>query len=524
MPRAVYDPSRLSVSGAGVTDLFYPLGLAEIRSVRDRVLAGLSALLLPRTTRGDRQAEIIALLIPQFINEILSVYQAQALLRRAAEAGRIPEVREQNRVLYAFSQNMLPEITLGAQVLTGFPVPPAWRKLARWIRDRRRPGPIRWTGRGAVGTGVTTVALGDMIEEHARRCGEVVRFVRLEEWFPPLPSETPAYAGDIGGLKQDVLAESAEAFRAGGEVLEGLSLQYLSQWLDAVYPAIDRRIAHLLLCPKTLPRSLWRGTGGNLWGRLLSHACRLTGGQVTGHDHALGIAMFRTTHDSVIEHIGVDRFVMWSDGQVALGEVNRQGGYAFFPQPVTLVPLVSGTGEEEEPSSVNASRQGRRLLYVGTLYTEGRVVYNPMIPPSVLIDWEARMIAELTQRGWDVTVKPHPESMVLPPDAYRTLGATILTGRFEDVVSGYDVCLFCEGYSTPFYRAIEGKIPFAMADVGVHVWHPEALDALTARCPYVACTTDSDNRLQTDWDAVSAALEQAPLAVGDMRFSRMFLR
>lgn len=520
--------SELEVTRNGVSGLDWPVSLEEIRSVRDEFLRGVQNLLLPQILNASRQAELVSLLIPHFIGQLMVSYQAQALLRRDRLAWEQRGDNTHQGLHACFASGVVPRVHIAAELERGFPEVSVWRKGARSARDFFRTGRIRWGRPKTIRDEIVTVALGSLIEEHAELCGEKVRYVRIEEWFPKISANLFTNERIEAALLHEVMQLVDAAFAAGGEQIGDVAAQYLSEWLSVVSKVVSARVEHLSTYPQNVPSTLWRGTGGSFWARLLSHACQSNGGHVTGHDHALGIAMFRTAHDSVIEHICADRFMMWTEGQVKLGRKNAEHGYQLNVRPTELVHIIktaklpSDTATKTSFSN-QAGGVGRRLLYVGTVFSSHHIPFNPMQPAAVLIDWEARMIVEMSRRGWSVTVKPHPETTIRLPTGYRQLGADVIEGRFEDVVGNFDVCLFSEGYSTPFYRAIEGKIPFAMADVGVHEWHKEALEALRARCPYVKCVQDSSGRLQVDWDEVSKGLEAAGTTVGDDRFARMFL-
>jgi hypothetical protein len=55
---------------------------------------------------------------------------------------------------------------------------------------------------------------------------------------------------------------------------------------------------------------------------------------------------------------------------------------------------------------------------------------TPLIPDVVLVDWEARLVARLLAWGYEVMVKPHPESRVQSGRALSALGAQLIDGRF----------------------------------------------------------------------------------------------
>lgn len=517
---AVLDVEQMRLTPAGVDGFYWPIAREELLAFRDGFLENLCGA-LRQAPPSDRWGQAVALLLPHLLGEAMSLYRAHALVRRARVDRRSLILADASVLTSAvWLDKKTPQGRLAEHLQQGFPRPVFWRQLARAAQELTVSRTIPWRSLTRMPEGIVTIALGPTIERHAREIDEKVSFVRLEEWFPPLTaSDRSSLDPHRPGIWHDRLEAALEfGFSAANEALPESVRHHIVAWAASCVHSIDRQLTRLAARPDLLPAELWRGTGGSIWGRILSAGCRESGGQVTGHDHALGISFFRTASDSVVEHIACDRFMMWSEKQVEFGRRNLDPRFVIGSAP-QLEALPSNNAKPMTSTKQRGTRSGRKLLYVGTVYTDDRLTFTPLHPAPIMLDWEARLIAELCRSGYHVAIKPHPESVYAPPKALADLGATVIQGRAEDHFDNYDIILFGEAISTPFFNAVQTLQSIVVADVGLHKWQPDALDLLRRRCGFVQGTLDQDNRVFMDWDELRRALESAP-DLRDQSFAR----
>lgn len=508
---AILDVQQMRLSTAGVDGFYWPITREELLAFRDGFLENLCDA-LRQVPLSDRWGQAIALLLPHLLGEAMSLYRGHALSRRA---------RADQRALILASASVLtnaiwlgrkiPEGILAKQLQQGFPRPAAWRQFARASRELATIRAIPWRSLARGTDGIVTIALGPAIERHARETDERISFIRIEEWFPPLTSgDASSLDPQLPGAWRDLVeAALAFGFTAANEAVPESVRHHIVDWVTSCAYSIDCHLTRLAAQPHLLPAELWRGTGGNIWGRILSAACRQSGGRVTGHDHALGVSLFQTTHDSVVEHIACDRFMMWSEKQVELGRRNLDSRFRVGQAP-KLEALPGKVAMPATDPGNYSSGSGRRLLYVGTIYTDDRLTFTPLHPAPVMVDWEMRLIGELLSSGYQVDIKPHPESVFSPPSEITRCGAKVVEGRAEDHFSNYDILLFSECVSTPFFNAIQTRQPMVIADAGLHKWQPEASELLSRRCGFTGGQFGEDNRIAMDWDELRAQIDLAP--------------
>lgn len=517
--RAPLDVARMDIGPEGVADFVWPVAREEVSAVRDAFLADIVPFLRGEAGK-NRQADVIAVLLGTLLGEVLSIFRAQAAVRRLAGDGYAAEFPPQDRLYAALAAGAVPRLSGIAAMLTrGIARPPAWRRYGRILRRTLAPNLFAAPpARPDLSASIVTVAVGDMIQQHAAAIDEPVYFQRFEEWFAPLGAQDkPAF----GGVPRAAFLDSTmdivgRAFAAGHEPLLDHSARYLREWMLQVGGLTDRYLARLFAMPLQIPKRLWRGTGGNLFARLLSYACREMGGHVTGHDHAHGQGPWRTYSDTAVEIPGCDRFLVWTELQrtAALRNLRADLLVEATPPEIAVVPGVFRPAIPHAPAPKSA--RPRSVMYVGTLYEDDFVAFTPLDPACVLVDFEARLIAKLKGWGFEVLVKPHPESPIAAPAAYaERLGATIVTDRFEDCYQGADIILFGQPNATAFFNVLATSKPIVVADTGLRDWHPEARALLDQRCGVVIGRRSADNRIEMNWDALHSAIERAPGLMDD---------
>ena len=511
----------------GLRNYFWPLDRKEVIAVRDHFLKGGTAYL--RAQMGhERAAEVFALnLFAAFLVEVLSVYRAKAAVRRLSSHGRMIDAAPRSRLISAFQRGQTPESSRSIDLLRGLNPQPWWHRSLRVLKDRIPRDGIATRAMSAIDphSTIVTIASGEMIRQHASGIEEPVRFVRFIEWFGKLnQQDRPGFGGPAPvGLVEALLELSEAAFTAGNEKMDRPAAQYLRDWIEAAVTLADCHLTRLMAQPRLVPRRLWRGTGGHLYGRILSHACCELGGEVTGHDHAQGQGFSASAKDTIVEYPGCDRFMVWTETQRQMSLRNLRLDL-LLQEKVPDICVVPGQFRPKLPTSL--ARTGlktvRTIMYVGMLYSGETVHVTPLIPDVVLIDWEARLIGKLIDWGYEVLIKPHPElQMPMPRDYFEALGARILDDYFEDVYDQADLIILSQVNSTAFFGIIGTDYPVVIADTGMHKWQAEALEMLSGRCAMVVCKSGPDNRLQMDWDQLKLAIETAP-KLNDRSFYQSF--
>lgn len=503
--------------------------------MRDTALSGLASASRHDPRAGLSDPEILSVVFVQFLAEAMVLYQARALCRRLGELGHIPSAPPNDRVF--------------STVLAGVPPPadhPLLRKLAEGFPATRRPGPPAWMGRVVQesrlqglslsvllprdrGRDILAIDHSTLITHHARTFSGRVRPLNYREFFAePVAPGPSSRAGEplAGPLLDLALAAVDRGFRAGNESLPGFLARYLRDWLARATGLVRARLVSLLRRRSDLPLRLWTGSGANIWSRVLRHAVREAGGSVTGHDHGSGAGHIDGVAKTVADFESSDEFVTYTQTQVRLLEREMRSDLLTQAVPPRIRSV-------ESPRAVRLPRAWRRrprarggkksVLYPSTFYNGERMHFMVQIPDVVAVDWEARLFARLCEWGYDVVLKPHPDSVSPPPDVYtRDFGVRIRSEPFERVMGEADVILSISSLSTAFFNALLTDLPIVFVDFGLVSWLPEARAVFEKRCPVVHGWFDENRRAQVDWPELREAIERAP-SLKDDAFRQEFV-
>ena len=511
MQEAIYDINRLRIGPDGVEDFLWPFSRGEITAVRDTFLETAHPY-LQQEGRNDRQAHLVGAVAGSFLGEMLACFQSQALIRRSRALGREPVFSPHARLSHSLLAERLPKDRPTVNMLRrGLAPDTLWRKSGRFAKSMLRGEGLRKPPLAMLNVkhDIITVADGEMIRQHATAVGRV-DYVPLQEWFAPLSPEDKDTLDDsrrtrIIGTMIDAVDL---AFKAADEPMNNLTARHLRGWLEETVELAGRYVSRILSMPQRVPLNLWRGTGGLVWSRLLALVNRELGGTVTGHDHAHGTAIWKTFGDSVIELPFCDRFMVWTATQQALARRNLVPEVILPDAP----PDISVVPGRFKPKICGArtrgygTKKGRTVMYAGTLYVDDFVAFSPLRPAPVLVDWEARLIAHLKSWGYEVILKPHPESRNAAPKALLDLGATLFEERFEEVYHHADIALLGQQESTVFFGVIGTRMPIVLPVPSLEPWQDDMRGLAEKRCYFADTEVGDDGRLATDWEHLRRGL------------------
>jgi hypothetical protein len=450
-----------------------------------------------------------------FIAEFLSVAEASLLFTRTLAAGGsicVPQATDYWQPI-AFGRAPDPGC-LDAMLGSRIHQPKLWKAPFRFVRnlfvdDGIKRIPI---SRVDFAQDVVTISVGGLISKAARRTPQRVVYLPLGTWFGPV-AEPATLNADSMRLVEAWIDDCRDAMTAIGESLPGHLLDYLQHWLSRFLRIAQAHWEHLLKQPNLLPRQLWIGAGSRPLIRLLSHAVRSEGGRVTGHDHATGHGHIRSELKTLVDFWTCDTFVTFThEGRRTLAETARNDLILDGRVP-EIIPLPAqgrnSSGLEKRAVRSQPFRIGRHIMYVAGVYRLDRPVFMTRPFSLALLDWQARLLGNLRQSGYEVTLKAHPDSLFPPPSFFRT-SAHVEALRFEQVADRADLFLFDNPLSTTFGHALKLSKPVVLIDFGLAQFTERGRELLARRCAIVAGRTDANNRWMVDWDALHEAIRQAP--------------
>jgi hypothetical protein len=467
-----------------------------------------------------------SILLPAFVIEVLNLFQAHALVRRAGAVG-IKVAGTRASFIDALSQHspipQSPTLEMLTQGLNG--QNSRHHSARRAIGDLRRSWQLNGPSLAAIrplssAANVLTFQTNlPLIRSHARSTHSFVWYKHPERWFTSLKT-LPRIDRSSNGLESidNFLAAVGQGFKAGNEEITNSQIKHLQNWLTGSIALVSHRLEELRTNPNKLPHVLWTGNGTNLWSRMLRHAVRLEGGTVTGHDHGAGSSHLSADVASFTELESCDTFVTFTDAGAAALRQKLQPTRMMNGTIPNIIALDSKIAKrrmtlpidlEHKSRASHERRAIKTIMYPGSLYQGGfSTSFGLGLPDVVTLDWEARLFSKLNDWGFQVLHKPHPGSVSLPGALAESFGGRTLTDRFERVMGQADAfVLFPSLQSTVTPLLLASSKPTVYVDAGLFPLTEKAYELLSRRCAIVHGWIDGDNRIQAEWDELRSAIE-----------------
>jgi hypothetical protein len=516
------DVSRAEFDRDGVRDFVWPVAHSEVRAMRDTTFKELVAAARRAGIEPGEDGEVLSVVIGWYLNEAMIGYRAHALYRRLEAIGRRPIPVEGSRFLPAVAERKAPTWSPFLDVIRRGP-----KRSKRWywvpvgLRRTWRSVPSRglsWESLRPLDLSHDIVSIQQLpsVVRHAELVKEKVWRTNVGDWMRPIGAGHEAKSPKGGQLLDESLEAVRTGFAAGNEILPSFLEDFLRQWFVSGMGMTRAYLDEMARRPRRLPRRLWTGSGSPIWGRMLRHATRRVGGEVTGHDHAMGIGHLNYTVKMLTDFESCDVFVTFSEMQADSLRRTLRDDLLLSPKAPKIIALPENNHASERPIRLpQTTRDGctrplRTVMYPSSFYRGENVAYAVQLPDVVALDWEARLFAHLSSWGYQALHKPHPGSISLPSSqSIESVGGRLITERFEDVSDLADAFIFIDSQSTPFISVIKGGKPVVFVDLGLYEWMPEAHELLEKRCRIVKGWFDENNRVQVDWDVLRSAMNEA---------------
>ncbi len=520
----VLDLDRTELGSGGIKGFLWPISRHEVLSFRDTWVPDLVATIKAARASNEAGADAAMLLSHYLVMESMTLFQAQALVRRLA--GQRVVWPAGSRLWRALAEGRSPGESFLAERLRRGPARRAealeWiAPLARRFRARHCAN-LRFRAQCPRHGTVTTRFTDPLIRAHAAVQRDPVTHVHISRWFRSTGLDKGKFRSlKDGQLIQSIMASLESAFADQGNRIGACAKEYLQHYLATTVALTDSHLANLRSGIHRLPQELWTGSAGNIWDRALRLATREQGGVVTGHDHATGSGHIDNPWNYFLEFVAADCFVTDHEAKAAAAKEQALRAPLFDNH---LPDLQVVNCDFPKLISKPSDQHVRQVMYVSTLYGGESLHLLPLLADIVTLDWQVRLIAHLSDWGYATTHKPHPEGVVAPPAAIGTVkGYEQRSEPFEQIWQEADLLLFDYPSSTTFGFALRSDKPIVLIDSGQFDWLPAARKALHARCAVVTAEFDDENRIAVDWDALRTAIAEAPKRRCNTEFREHFL-
>ncbi len=358
---------------------------------------------------------------------------------------------------------------------------------------------------------------------HAKASKADVYYFTSYRWFKPVLQAdiSKAIEQQNPEIIDGLLQIASNAYKNANITFPEHSQNYIREILRLALALIKIHYTRLHQQPENLPKEIWTGTGGNIWDLMLRLAAREHGAKVTGHDHGAGLAHVDNPMMGFFEFWGCDAFKTFNQNQA--DELKKSAkNWTLLDDTMPDISGIEGQKIKTVKTytrHINASQKPKKIMVMTEIYDRDRGRPGPSCPDIIQADWQARIISNLKEWGYDVIMKLHPESPLLPPECFQTeMGAQLITQRIEEVLDHADVIIYDCVYTTSLRVAIETNIPFVLIDFYNHPWTGRGKELLEKRCGFVDGGFDDLGRRNADWNAIKNAIESAPEKANNHEF------
>ncbi len=378
---------------------------------------------------------------------------------------------------------------------------------------------------------IVSTGISPLIHLHTETTNKPIYLCPLYEWFYPLEKKerkristsqinselVHAYTNAVDKLFKDHDCTISTAAKQG-----------LYDWVTTMAGYIRVYAERVRKKPQHIPRQLWIGSSGILWNRLLAHEVRQSDGSVVGHDHAMGSNFSKNNYMSMVEMRDVDCFMTFSEPYANSLRASHRRLNPDKPCPALLYPNKNQSLKKKiskvKPKKINsASKPTKTILYIQPMMRGDLCGPSPLMPDLVAADWQVRLWSQLLKFGYQILVKPHPETKTnFNQSFFSDHGVKIIYEKFEDVYHQGDILLYDYTMTTTFGTGLLTDLPVTLIDFGYTELDEEYLQLLKKRCAIITGHYDKDNRAQVDWQLLKQGLTDS-LFLSDTSYTDLIL-
>ncbi len=537
------DIHKMDINNDGVKDFFWPVSHKECASFGNDIVKACSSLI---RNADDGDALIPYKLIAKYFTaEAVGIFQGDLLRERFKESGKEVSVPSSWRLWPPLLKKESPsEIPFLDNLRQGPAKPNYTKKILNLSRLKKLSRLFHFKKNGLTIDGlkikaVTAKHLSDTIIAtqrteticlHAQEEQKDVIFCRSHKWFKKIEDDElqASLSQNNEKLEKSILDAVSDLYEQNNIKLEPHAYRYLKRVLTEGAALLRIHYARLVNKPDKLPKHIWTGSGGNIWDMTLRLAVMAQNGTAEGHDHAMGQGVYALALTPFIEFWGADRFITFNQSQSDGLLANPANTWAIMDRTMADIANLEKRRNNDSiktyPKFNLANPDIKTIALMTTIYDRDRGRLTPVPADIVAVDWQARLISHLKSWGYNVILKRHPESPILPPPSFEAkLGAKIVAGKFEDMLDTVDMILFDYIYTTTFRTVLETNIPVAIADYYDILWSPHVKELIEKRCAIVNGCYDKFNRAQIDWNALKSGIKEAPSKANNHDFACVYL-
>lgn len=515
----------MDVSAEGIQDYYWPVSDQERTGFGFHLMQELSDIL---KAHSSDQALPYKFLATRLAAQTVAVFQGDLLAARTRNDGvniYVPE--DWGYWPYLLQSQTPPEPTMLSLLINGPHKINYSKKLFRLGALKKISKLLQFKKQGAQIDGLKIKPLTQavlqndiiatqrtaLVVEHAQTAEKDVVFCRSNRWFEAVTHEeleTSLMRNDPE-LEQKIIEMIEAGYRQCDIELPQHSREFITNFMRKGAAALRVHYERLLEKPQQLPREIWTGTTGVVWDTMLRVAAMQNGAVVTAHDHGSGWAYLTHKMRGFNELWGAQYFATFNQNH-ADEMAATQKIWPHFDQEMPKIISAQDPSAKKEIQHIKPAglREVKTIFLMIALYDNDRGRTGPGNTNNFLVDWQARLIKNLRDLGYEVVVKIHPETKIMPPEMFETqLGATVTKEPFTDLMHQADLVIFDCIYSTAFTDALATNLPILLIDFFGWPWTDNGLKLIEKRCKIFKAGYENC-RAMPDWNELAKAIKAAP--------------
>ena len=265
---------------------------------------------------------------------------------------------------------------------------------------------------------------------------------------------------------------------------------------------------------ENLPDELWLTSSASIFNRILSQKAKASKSRVIFHDHGCGSGWFSLKLQVPLQFDFGDEIRTFTNAQAKgiselqktvakdLKNPNRKTCRSISTSPFRLFSPPKYKGKP--------NNQLKKLMFVPSLYCGERYRLPQLQPDPIAADYQTRLLAFSEELGFEVLVKPHPESVIqFPIDVQGDVGARIVDGLFEECMNKADILVFDYPATTSVRSAFFTNLPIIFLDIGRIEILESAKLKLEQRVARLKASVSPSNTFQFSRQDLKYAIDEA---------------
>ena len=512
----------MDVDRNGVRDFHWPLSWAEQHIFRDAFITGYAALTRELQDGGNEDGDLLSILAMEFVQEAMRGWFVAVLMARFHQRGEDISATWLSGASAEHTSFWQPQRDRIGFLKTRFPSS-AWRGLLRPLYGLTQDDGLswRWPQTANFRDRIITTNSCPLTKRHANAIGERPVLVSMRYWFGAASDSLPTNLSTLR-LRNETIEAVLDIFsgavRLNGDTVPATLRIHLKGWLEDATAICRWFLRALLDRPEKMPAQLWTGSGGYIFRRILHIAVRKAGGTVTSHDHGSGVGLFDLIDTNLTEFVTPDIFMTFSERQAA-GYRTQENAKFRMRKQWPQIESAPANSSERLNLRVSASAKPRSIIFVASQYRGEKMPMTPIEFDTVAVDWQARLFASLQSLGYEVRMRPHPDSISPPPPSFAAMGVAMADGTFSEALASADAVILDYLHTSVLRDVLLSGKPVMTFEFGHCPPNAIAHEALSQRIRFIPGHYDDANRAQTDWSSLPSAISDAC----DMRMDQTFL-